>query len=193
MKSSVTTKATSSKSRTSNALFKSDERNIALTGFMAVGKSVVGRSLARRLRWSFVDLDRMIEKSEGMKVAEIFRQKGEPYFRQAEKEILQKVLGESGQVIATGGGVVLDAEKLDLLRERSLLICLRAAPDIIERRAGKGSRRPLLDGNDRKDRIQEMLRQREKNYAQSHLSIDTSGLSVEQVVEMIMDRLKAQS
>jgi len=193
MKSSVTTRATFSKSKTSDAFSERNTRNIALTGFMAVGKSAVGRSLARRLRWTFVDLDRIIEKSEGMTVAEIFRRKGEPYFRQAEKEALQKILSESGQVIATGGGVVLDEENLRLLRDKSLLICLSASPDVIERRAGKGSKRPLLDGNDRKNRIDETLRQREKSYAQAHVSIDTSDLSVDQVVERIMGLLSAQN
>jgi shikimate kinase len=172
-------------------LSKSKERNIALTGFMAVGKSSVGRSLARRLRRPFIDLDSLIEKTERLKVREIFSRKGERYFRQAEKKALQKVLAEDGQVIATGGGVVLDEENLQLLRDRSFLICLSAAPGVIDRRAGEGSKRPLLERHDdRRSRIQELLQQREKNYGAAHATIDTSHLSVDQVAEKIMNLLR---
>lgn len=168
-------------------------RNIALTGFMAVGKSAVGRTLARKLGRRFVDLDRMIEKSEGMRVQDIFSRKGESYFRQAERQALAEVLGQEEQVIATGGGVVIDEENLRLLRERSFVVCLTAAPEVLLRRAGKSKQRPLLKGADRAQRIGELLAQREKNYAQAHVAVDTSHLTVEQVVEKILERLNAGS
>jgi shikimate kinase len=168
-------------------------RNIALTGFMAVGKSAVGRTLARKLGRRFVDLDRMIEKSEGMRVQDIFSRKGESYFRQAERQALAEVLGQEEQVIATGGGVVIDEENLRLLRERSFVVCLTAAPEVLLRRAGKSKQRPLLKGADRAQRIGELLAQRGKNYAQAHVAVDTSHLTVEQVVEKILERLNAGS
>ena len=95
---------------------------------MAVGKSAVGRNLARKLERHFVDLDKVIEREEGMKVKEIFSRKGENYFRRAEKLALEKVLLQDKQVIATGGGAVMDEENLRLLREKSFLVCLTAAP-----------------------------------------------------------------
>ena len=98
---------------------------------MAVGKSAVGRTLARKLGRRFVDLDKIIEKSEGMKVKDIFSRKGESYFRRAEKRALAEVLFEGEQVIATGGGVVIDEENLRLLREKSFLVCLTAAPEVL--------------------------------------------------------------
>jgi shikimate kinase len=166
-------------------------RNIALTGFMAVGKSAVGRTLARKLGRRFVDLDKIIEKSEGMKVKDIFSRKGESYFRRAEKQALAEVLFQGEQVIATGGGVVIDEENIRLLREKSFLVCLTAAPEVLLRRAGKGRQRPLLEGGDRSQRIGELLAQREKNYAQAHIAVDTSDLTVEQVVEKIIERFNA--
>lgn len=172
---------------------KDSVRNIALTGFMAVGKSAVGRTLARKLGRRFVDLDRMIEKSEGMRVQDIFSRKGESYFRQAERQALAEVLGQEEQVIATGGGVVIDEENLRLLRERSFVVCLTAAPEVLLRRAGKSKQRPLLKGADRAQRIGELLAQRGKNYAQAHVAVDTSHLTVEQVVEKILERLNAGS
>jgi shikimate kinase len=159
---------------------------------MAVGKSAVGRILARRLRRRFVDLDRVIEKAEGMKVREIFSAKGEPYFRKAEKAALAETLRQTGQVIATGGGIVMDEENLRLLQAKSLLICLTASPDVIERRAGTGKQRPLLTGTETRKRIEELLKQRAGGYAQAHISIDTSGLTVDQVVEEIVKLIERQ-
>lgn len=158
---------------------------------MAVGKSAVGRTLARKLGRRFVDLDKIIEKSEGMKVKDIFSRKGESYFRRAEKQALAEVLFQGEQVIATGGGVVTDEENIRLLREKSFLVCLTAAPEVLLRRAGKSRQRPLLEGGDRSQRIVELLAQREENYAQAHVAVDTSDLTVEQVVEKIIERFNA--
>jgi shikimate kinase len=172
-------------------LTENSVRNIALTGFMAVGKSAVGRTLARKLGRRFVDLDKIIEKREGMKVKDIFSRKGESYFRRAEKQALAEVLFQGEQVIATGGGVVIDEENIRLLREKSFLVCLTAAPEVLLRRAEKSTQRPLLEGGDRSQRIGELLAQREKNYAQAHIAVDTSDLTVEQVVEKIIERFNA--
>ena len=165
-------------------------KNIALTGFMAVGKSVVGQRLARRLQWGFVDLDQAIEAREEMKVHEIFDHRGEDYFRKVEKEMVREVLRQNEQVIAIGGGAIMDEENRRLLKKRSLLICLTAPPETLLRRSGAGKERPLLRGNDRQRRIKELLRQREKAYAQAHISIDTAKLSVDEVVEKIMEVLR---
>ncbi|MBI2350431.1 MAG: shikimate kinase [Deltaproteobacteria bacterium] len=148
---------------------------------MAAGKSVVGRKLAHRLKRGFVDLDQVIEENEGIKVSEIFDCKGEGYFRKAEKQALSEVLRRSGQVVATGGGTILDKENLDLLKEKTLLICLAAPPETLLRRSGGGKDRPLLEGSDRQKRIEELLKQREKSYTEAHFTIDTTGLSVNEV------------
>lgn len=160
---------------------------------MAVGKSAVGRTLAKKLKRRFVDLDKFIEKSAGMKVREIFGQKGEAYFRELEKAALGQVLEQNNQVIATGGGVVMDAENLRLLREKTLLVRLTATTDVLLNRAGNGAKRPLVKGGNRKQRIEEILKQREANYAQAHVGIDTSDLTVDQVVEKIITLLNLES
>ena len=153
---------------------------------MAVGKSAVGRKLARRLKRRFVDLDKTIEKCEGIKVRDIFENKGEPYFRHLEKQALAQALRENGQVISTGGGVVLNEDNLRLLRERSLVVWLRADIDTIVRRAGSGKQRPLLMATDKARRINELLEQRKEYYANAHIEIDTSNLTVDEVVEKII-------
>lgn len=160
---------------------------------MAVGKSAVGRTLARKLKRRFVDLDKVIEKAEGMKVRDIFEQKGEPYFRQREKEALAQVLEKRGQVIATGGGVVIDEENLKLLRDKAILVCLEASTDVLLKRAGNGGRRPLLKGSQRKERIEEMLKQRENHYAQAHALVETDNLTIDEVANKIVTLLKLEN
>ena len=159
---------------------------------MAVGKSAIGRTLARRLRRRFVDLDRVIEKAEGSKVREIFEREGEAYFRQLEKQALATVLEANNQVIATGGGVILDDQNLQILREKALLIGLSAEMDVLLARAGDATKRPLLQGSNRREKIEILLRQRAARYAQAHVTIDTSNLTVDQVVKKIMGMLEVR-
>ena len=122
---------------------------------------------------------------------EIFAGDGESYFRRLEKQTLSEVLSEPGQVIATGGGIVLDDENLDLLRHKALLIALTASTDILVGRVGKNSKRPLLKGADVRARIEELLEERQARYAQAEVTIDTSGLTIDQVVEKIVQIVEA--
>ena len=156
---------------------------------MAVGKSAVGRHLAKRLQRRFVDLDRLIERAEGKKIAEIFAHQGEAYFRQLEKRTLADVLRKNGQVISTGGGIVMDDENLALLKGETTLIGLKASTATLLSRVGNGSKRPLLKGADRRKRVEELLRQRESRYAEADFIIDTDHLTLVQVVDRIIDRL----
>jgi len=166
------------------------QKNIALIGFMAVGKSAIGRTLARKLRRRFVDLDRVIERAEGSKVREIFEREGEAYFRQLEKQALATVLEANNQVIATGGGVILDNQNIQILRDKAVLIGLSAEMDVLLARAGDGTKRPLLLGSNRREKIEDLLRQRAARYAQAHVTIDTSNLTVDQVVKKIIGMLE---
>lgn len=168
---------------------KTPIENIALIGFMAVGKSAIGRILAKKLRRRFVDLDALIEKTEGMKIREIFTAKGESYFRQLEKRVLEEVLSREGQIIATGGGAVMDDDNLRLLRDKALLVGLTASVDVLLARAGNGTKRPLLAGANRRERIEALLQEREPRYAQARALIDTSDLTVDQVAEKIVQLL----
>jgi shikimate kinase len=166
---------------------------IALTGFMAVGKSAVGRVLARRLKRRFIDLDKVIEKTQGMRVKEIFAVKGEPHFRELEKQALAEVVSSGQHVIATGGGAVLDADNLRLLLDETLLVCLTASPEALLKRTGSGSARPLLNGGERKSQIEKLLRLRAQAYGNAHFTIDTTDLTVNQVVERILEMTKLES
>lgn len=124
---------------------------------------------------------------------EIFAEKGESYFRRLEKQTLEQILSQQGQIIATGGGIILDEGNLTLLRQKSLLIGLTASTEVLVGRVGRNSKRPLLKGADVRARIEELLQQRQSRYAQADVSIDTSGLTINQVVEKILDIIRSET
>jgi shikimate kinase len=96
-------------------------------------------------------------------------------------------------VIATGGGIVTDDENLTLLREKTLLVGLTASTEAMLGRVGKNSKRPLLKGGELRERVEDLLKQRQSRYAQAHVTIDTSELSIDQVVEKIMQTVNAEN
>jgi shikimate kinase len=159
---------------------------------MGVGKSAVGRALARKLKRRFVDLDKVIERIQGVKVSDIFAAKGEAFFRDCEKQALATVLQDDNQVIATGGGAIIDDDNLRLMQAKALLVCLTADTDVLLKRVGSGSKRPLLNAEDRKSRIEELLELRRQKYAQAHLSVDTTDLTIDQVAEKIIELAKLE-
>lgn len=162
-------------------------RNIALIGMMGSGKSTVGRILAGRLEWDFVDLDSLIETRSGLSIPQLFAQYGEEYFRCLEESIAGDVLQGSGQVIATGGGVVLSSRLREELVEKSLVVWLIASPAELARRVAKAPGvRPLLAGSDPETRLAQILAEREQYYRIAHLRVDTEGLTPDQVVESIL-------
>ena len=124
---------------------------------------------------------------------DIFAEKGESYFRRLEKQALEQILSQQGQIIATGGGIILDEDNLTLLRQKSLLIGLTASTDVLVSRVGKNSKRPLLKGVDVRARIEELLQQRQSRYAEADVIIDTSGLTINQVVEKILKVVRSEN
>ncbi|MCG8502777.1 MAG: shikimate kinase [Firmicutes bacterium] len=169
---------------------KETKHNIVLTGFMGSGKSTVGRKVARRLNMEFADVDDLIERHEGMKTTDIFSAKGEPYFREIESEAVKSISQREKVVIATGGGAVIRKQNRDYLRSKGVIIHLRADADTLLRNTSKDNNRPLLQHEDvknKRSRIVEMLEQREQYYKDHDYEIDVSPLSVEQVVEKIID------
>jgi shikimate kinase len=159
--------------------------NIYLVGFMGTGKSSVGRELARKKKWQFLDLDELIELREKRTIPEIFAKEGEPYFRRAEKRVLLEVSRERKFVVACGGGIVLDAENIKVMQESGKIICLKATPQVILRRTSGYVHRPLLNVPQPKEKIELLLKLRAPYYAQADKTIDTSKLSLKQVVEKI--------
>ncbi len=165
--------------------------NIILVGFMGTGKSAAGNLLAQKLGRPFVDLDRRIEKQAGWNIPQIFAVEGEAGFRQREANAVREAAELKDHVIATGGGVMLREENIQLLKKSGKLICLTASPDVILRRTmATLPSRPLLAGHEPRARVEELLKLRAPFYAQADWTLDTSEKSVEQVVEEILCKLE---
>jgi len=166
--------------------------NIALIGFMGVGKTAVGKALAKKLNRKFAELDLLIERKAGKSIPEIFQQDGEVAFRELEIEVTREIAREKYLVIACGGGVVLNKINIDRLREESRIVYLTASPGIILKRiSGEGGERPLLKGDNPSSTIQGLLRFRKPFYERAtDIKIDTSKLDIESVAEQIISRLK---
>ncbi|GIX06821.1 MAG: shikimate kinase [Candidatus Poribacteria bacterium] len=165
-------------------------QNIVLVGFMGSGKTSVGRELARRLGWEFVDTDALIERMAGRSIPEIFRERGEPYFRDLESEAIRTATCGTRTVLATGGGAVLRPENMSRLKAAGLVVLLDAEAEELYRRVVNEGRRPLLEVADPLARIRELLEYRRPYYAQADLRIDTTGRPVEAIVEEILKAWK---
>jgi len=166
--------------------------NIYLVGFMGTGKTSVGRQLAKEKRWSFVDLDEMVELKEQRRIVDIFAQDGESYFRKIEKKFLKQVSTQKKFVVACGGGVVLDPDNIRLMKKTGILICLCATCEAILKRVSASSLRPILNVAKPRERIELLLKMRAPYYLQADKTIDTSVLTVKQVVAKISKILVAK-
>jgi shikimate kinase len=161
--------------------------NLVLTGFMATGKSAVGKILAEKLGWTFYDTDSMIEKETGLTVPEIFAKRGEAPFRDLETQTVRLLSLLDRAVIATGGGVPLREENMAELEKNGWVVCLAAQPETILERVGeKVEDRPLLSDGDPFLKVQKLLRDREKAYARCALRVETDALAPAQVAEKIL-------
>lgn len=166
--------------------------NVALFGFMGVGKSVIGRLLAEELGLTFVDLDEEVVRRTGKTIATIFEDEGEAAFREVERAVAHEIAARDDQVIACGGGTVLDNENLGRLRRTSTMILLKAEPEfILERVEAEGDVRPLLTVGERLERIRSLLSARIPLYVRAaDMVVDTSGRKPVQIVEEILSCLK---
>ncbi|MBN1383664.1 MAG: shikimate kinase [Elusimicrobia bacterium] len=160
--------------------------NIILTGFMATGKSEVGREIARLLKMDFTDTDFLIEKKTGMKISDIFAQKGEKYFRNIESEIAIEVGNYDNYVISTGGGIVLKQENIDNLRRNGRIINLKTSVEKILERVSGNTDRPLMNVKDKKSEIEKLLNIRKPHYEKCDFSFDTTNTTPTEAAEGII-------
>jgi shikimate kinase len=166
--------------------------SIFLIGPMGSGKSAVGRQLARTLGMSFIDSDREIELRTGVDIPLIFEREGETGFRRREHDVIAELSARAHIVLATGGGVVLDADNRRHLAERGWVVYLETSVAQQAERAGRTRHRPLLQGVDPGQRLQELLRIREPLYREiADFTISTNRRRVPQVVERVVEAFAA--
>lgn len=144
---------------------------IVLVGLMGVGKSTVGRRLAQRLHLPFVDADTEIEAAAGMPIAEIFSRFGEPYFRDGERRVIQRLIDGSPKVIATGGGAFVQPDTRRLILDEATAVWLDADIDVLVDRVKRRDSRPLLHGRDPREVLADLARVRNPLYAEAHIRI----------------------
>jgi len=154
--------------------------NLVLTGPMGVGKTTVGMRVARVLGWEFSDTDTIIVQRAGHSIKEIFAKEGERRFRTIESNVIKEVSKKDGTVIATGGGVVLDPQNMRRLRSNGVIVNLEAAPAVLLKRLKKVTDRPLLTDL---DGLKRLLKERVSVYSNADHRIDTSKLTIDEVVE----------
>jgi shikimate kinase len=166
------------------------QRSIVLVGMMGVGKSSIGRRLAARLGVPFVDADSEIEKAAGMSIPDIFARHGETYFRNGEARVIARLLESGPQVLASGGGAVMNADTREVIRAKGVSIWLRAEFDVLMRRIAKRkNERPMLQTDDPSETLRQLMITREPVYALADLTVQSREAPHEAIVAEIMRAL----
>jgi shikimate kinase len=163
-------------------------KSVVLVGFMGAGKSAVGRLLAKRLGFRFVETDEVISAREGRSIPEIFAEKGEPYFRALEAEALESLKTGRGDVIATGGGLPCREGAMEVLKDLGVVVWLSGEFETLYERGLRGGRRPMLENRSREE-AETLYREREPYYRKADLTVDTAAMGKDAVVSRIVSWL----
>ena len=166
-------------------------RSIVLVGMPGCGKSAIGRRLAPRLDLPFVDADEEIEKAAGKTIKEIFADHGEAYFREGERKVIARLLGSGPQVLATGGGALMNESTRDTIRKSGISIWVKADLPVLVRRVSKRSNRPLFEGRDAETVMRELMAQRYPIFATADLTVESRDVPHEVIVDEIIAALAA--
>ena len=163
--------------------------NLIIIGFSGSGKTSVGRILADRLGWRFVDSDDEIFHEQGMSIAQIFAAHGEDRFRSLERDMISRLCKDSNQVISVGGGTIVDQVNKRVMLDRNYVVRLVASPETILCRLSSTnlSERPMLTSSDPLGRISRLLADREEHYGAAHLQVDTEDMTPAEVAESVLD------
>lgn len=166
---------------------ENSRQNIVLIGFMASGKTSVGKLLAERLGYKFLDTDSLIENKAGAPISLIFESKGEEYFRDMESGILQDILSDTKDgVISTGGGLPMGPKNRDALKKLGKIVYLKGSQETLVQRLSKDTTRPLLKGEDINKRVAQLLKERSHIYEElANQIILIDGKSISEIVEEI--------
>ncbi|MEP6671156.1 MAG: shikimate kinase [Chthoniobacter sp.] len=161
--------------------------NIVFIGFMGSGKTSIGRLVAHRLGFQFIDTDAVVVERAGMQVAEIFARHGEPWFREQETAVLRSLGNLNRAVFSTGGGIVLRPENRELLRELGLVVWLTASEEVIFERVSRNKKRPLLQTDDPRATVHELLEQRRPLYeGAAQFTLDSSTLAHDDAANVVI-------
>ncbi len=172
-------------------LSKRLDRPVVLVGLMGVGKSTVGRRLAKRLGVSFVDSDSAIEDASGLPAAEVFERYGERDFRDGERRLVARLMDGEVRVIATGGGAYVDPRTRELLNQRAITVWLDAPVDILAERTSRRDTRVQLRTGDPKAVLERLSRERRPSYEEAHIHVKSGDGAHRDVVDAIISELES--
>lgn len=160
--------------------------NLYLVGFMGTGKTTIGRAVANRLKYQLLDSDHEIEIKEDATVAEIFADRGEPYFRKLEREFVESGHPARGTVVACGGGLVVQEGMLERLQKKGVVVCLHASLETILQRTSANRNRPLLHVDDPMARLRELYAVREPIYRRAGAVILTDHRPTSDIISHVL-------
>ena len=166
------------------------DRPVVLVGLMGVGKSTVGRRLARRLGLPFVDSDAEIEDASGLSAAEVFERFGEKDYRDGERRLVARLVDGQVRVISTGGGVFVDPRTRELLKTRTITVWLDAPVEVLAQRTRRRDTRPLLRTDNPKETLERIAEQERPAYAEAHIHVRSSDGAHRDVVDAIVKALE---
>ena len=164
-------------------------RPIVLVGLMGAGKTSVGRRLAEKLGVAFVDADHEIEAAAGKSIAEIFADHGEPYFREGERRVIQRLIGNGAQVLATGGGAYMNDETRARIQDHGISVWLRAPLPLLMKRVMKRQDRPLLKTGDPESVMRKLIETRYPVYQLADLAVESRDVQHGQMVNDVIRAL----
>ena len=167
-----------------------DSRSIVLIGLMGAGKTAVGRRVATRLGLKFVDADTEIERAAGKSISEIFADHGEAYFRNGERRVIARLLGDGPQVLATGGGAYMDESTRELISEVAISVWLKADLQVLMERVVRRDHRPLLKTENPQAVMQRLMDERYPVYASADITVISRDVPHEVIVAEIVDALQ---
>ena len=162
------------------------KKNLILTGMMGVGKSTIGKSLSEKLKMNFIDVDKIIEEQESMTIKEIFRTKGEAYFRNIEKNLTLSQLNKNKAVIALGGGAFINSTIRSVILKDCVSFWLDLDLDVIYKRVNSSKKRPLLNEKKLQETLEKLYSERKSIYSLANYKIDCNKDSQNLIVKKII-------
>jgi shikimate kinase len=166
------------------------DRSIVLVGLMGAGKSCIGKRLSQHYGLPFIDADREIETAAGCSISDFFELHGEQAFRDGERRVIARLLGNPQHVLATGGGAFMDPQTRQMIKERSISIWLRAELDQLLKRVGRRNDRPLLKNVDQRTKLSELIDVRYPVYAEADIVVDSADGPPEMTLDRVLQALE---